>query len=191
MAREQVKRKAGAAAAEIGAGVLMRDGARVTDDPWIIVADDETLPADGDLVVSIARLKADGEALLQRKDGELGVLIAPEEAVEDIAAFTARLALVMVHFPSFRDGRGYTTARLLRERFGYRGEVRAVGDVLEDQLFFMMRCGFNSFDLRAIDPEAAFARAQARFTHVYQSAADARAPVCALRAASRRKGAAA
>lgn len=73
----------------------------------------------------------------------------------------------------------------MRERYGYRSELRAVGDVLEDQLFFMLRCGFDSFTLRAPDPAAAMARAAARFSLAYQGAADALAPIYQLRAARR------
>ncbi|MDX2235926.1 MAG: DUF934 domain-containing protein [Hyphomonadaceae bacterium] len=172
MAREQVKRKAGAQAAAIGAGALVRDGRIVTDDPWRVLEDDAAIPAQGDIVMRPQRL----EEARARNAGRLGVLIAPPDAVEDVAAHLPRLSLVMAAFPSFRDGRAYTTARLLRERYGYQGEVRAVGDVLEDQLFSMLRCGFDSFDLRSKDPEAAFARAAKRFAHVYQPAADARLP---------------
>ena len=101
------------------------------------------------------------------------------EAGDDARALLpqlARLQLVEISFPSFRDGRGYSAARILREA-GYRGELRAAGDVLVDQVAFMRRCGFDSFAPEApIDP-AALNRALARFEHAYQPAADAVEPV--------------
>ena len=91
-----------------------------------------------------------------------------------------RLALIEVSFPSFRDGRGYSAARILREA-GYQGELRAAGDVLIDQIGFLRRCGFDSFAPETpIDP-AALEAALAHYAHVYQGAADARAPVWKLR----------
>lgn len=91
-----------------------------------------------------------------------------------------RLALIEIAFPTFRDGRGYSAAHILREA-GYDGELRAQGDVLVDQLPFMRRCGFDSFaPERALDPEVA-RRALARYAHVYQRAADDRVPIWRLR----------
>ena len=91
-----------------------------------------------------------------------------------------RIALIEVAFPSFRDGRGYSAARVLREA-GYAGELRAEGDVLVDQIAFMRRCGFDSFaPAKPLDPDAVEA-ALTRFRHVYQRAADADVPVWKLR----------
>lgn len=105
------------------------------------------------------------------------------EAGEDARALIPhldRLALVEVAFPSFRDGRGYSAGRILREA-GYRGELRAAGDVLVDQINLMRRCGFDSFAPAApLDP-AAVKAAFGRFEHVYQSAADAAVPAWRLR----------
>jgi uncharacterized protein (DUF934 family) len=181
MAREQVKRKAAAAAVELGAGALIRDGALVEDDAWIVLEDGENRPDGADVVVSVTRFKAEREALLGRASGRLGVLFTAGEAVEEIGDDAQRLALVMVRFPAFRDGRGFTTARLLRERYGYTGELRAVGDVLEDQIFFMLRCGFDAFELIASDAVAAFARASRLVSAVYQPATDGRTSVPRLR----------
>lgn len=105
------------------------------------------------------------------------------EAGEDARAllpFLDRLALVEVAFPAFRDGRGYSAARILREA-GYAGELRAAGDVLIDQVVPLRRCGFDALASEApLDP-AAVAAALARFRFVYQKAADARAPIWELR----------
>jgi len=92
----------------------------------------------------------------------------------------ARLKLVEVDFPRFRDGRGYSSARILRE-MGYQGELKAVGDVLVDQLLFMRRCGFDSFAPNAPIDLAVAVRALNQYDFVYQQAADARVPVWKLR----------
>lgn len=181
MAREQVKRKKADAPAAIPRGVLIKGGARISNDPWIVLEDEAELPTDGDIVVSLARFKAQREALLARK-ARLGVLLTTTEAVEEIGADACRLALIMVQFPAFRDGRGFTTAQLLRQRYHYKGELRATGDVLEDLVFFMLRVGFDAFELIAKDPEAAYARAVRSFTQAYQGAADGLVPAHRLRA---------
>lgn len=105
------------------------------------------------------------------------------ESDEDARALLPRLgqlALVEVAFPKFRDGRGYSAARILREA-GYAGELRAAGDVLVDQIPFMRRCGFDSFAPEAAVDPAALERALGRFYDVYQKAADGRSPVWAMR----------
>lgn len=105
------------------------------------------------------------------------------EAGEDarqLLPYLDRLALVEVDFPRFRDGRGYSSARILREA-GYKGELRAAGDVLVDQILFMRRCGFDSFAPDKPLDEAAVQRALRRFEFVYQKAADDAVPVWKLR----------
>lgn len=163
--------------------VLLTRAGVVRDDPWRFLAEDEAAADGADVVVSFARLQA--EARLAERAGRLGVAIAPGDRVEEIVDKLPALSLIAVAFPGFRDGRGYSTARLLRERYRYAGELRAVGDVLEDQLFFMLRCGFDSFALNAPDPVAAIARAAGRFSLAYQGAADAIAPIHELRALRR------
>ncbi|OGA05613.1 MAG: oxidoreductase [Betaproteobacteria bacterium RIFCSPLOWO2_02_FULL_64_12] len=105
------------------------------------------LPLAGDVIVPLALWRARREALAERS-GKLGVWLDSHEDPADIAAELGRFAVVAVNFPKFGDGRGFSTARLLRERYGYRGELRAVGEVLRDQLLFMARCGFDAFLLR-------------------------------------------
>ena len=105
------------------------------------------------------------------------------EAGEDarkLLPYLDRLALVEVDFPRFRDGRGYSSARILREA-GYKGELRAAGDVLVDQILFMRRCGFDSFAPDKPLDETAVERALSRFEFVYQKAADDAVPVWKLR----------
>jgi uncharacterized protein (DUF934 family) len=104
------------------------------------------------------------------------VRLEPDDDARALIPFLDRLSLIEIAFPKFRDGRGYSSARILREA-GYSGELRAQGDVLVDQIAFMKRCGFDSFapesSLNQVDVEAAISR----FEHVYQSAADATVPV--------------
>lgn len=190
MAREQVKKKPpakGGAPAPLQGGVLMdKTGARVASDAWTFLADEDAIPESGDIAVSQTRFLAERDALLARNAGRLGLVIQPaKEEVEAVGADAQRFALIAVGFPAYRDGRGFSTARLLRERYGYSGELRAVGDVLPDQVFYMLRCGFDAFSLKAHHPEEDFARAAKTFSISYQSATDQRLPVHRLRAAKK------
>lgn len=108
------------------------------------------------------------------------VRIEPGDDARALLPHLDRIRLVEVAFPTFKDGRGYSAARILREH-GYRGELRAEGDVLVDQLPFMRRCGFDSFAPAAPLDETVVARALSRYDHVYQPAADGRVPVWTLR----------
>jgi len=151
----------------------------LVEDPFTHVADDEGVPH-GDVIVSLTRFQAEGERLLS--DGRLvGVRLEPSEEVEALAYDLPRIAVVAVAFPKYRDGRGYTAARLLRERYAYAGEVRAVGDVLREQAGFMVRCGFDAFEPADGSTPQAWEQAAHRHRHVYQRAADARAPAYAER----------
>ncbi|AGH51364.1 MULTISPECIES: DUF934 domain-containing protein [Sphingomonadales] len=108
------------------------------------------------------------------------VRLESDEDARKLIPQLGQLALIEIAFPKFRDGRGYSAARILREA-GYAGELRAAGDVLVDQIPLMRRCGFDSFAPdAAIDPDA-LTRALGRYDHVYQKAADGRSPVWALR----------
>jgi len=104
-------------------------------------------PARGDVIVPLALWLANRESFLAYP-GKLGVWLDASEGPEAIAGDLQRFALIAVNFPKFGDGRGYSIARLLRERYGYRGELRAIGDVLHDHLHFMKQCGFDAFSLR-------------------------------------------
>jgi uncharacterized protein (DUF934 family) len=138
---------------------------------WLTVGEDgfvPDFPRDADLIAPLALLNARGEELLGRP-GRTGVLLEPHDDPAAIAEILDQLSLVAVRFPKFGDGRGYSSARLLRERHGYEGELRAVGDVLRDQLLFMKRSGFDSFSLRDDqDPGEAIA-AFGEFSEEYQA----------------------
>lgn len=108
------------------------------------------------------------------------VRLEPDDDARALIPFLDRLTLIEVAFPKYRDGRGYSSARILREA-GYNGELRAQGDVLVDQIAFMRRCGFDSFAPEAsLNPEAV-ARALSTYDHAYQKAADTVVPVWKLR----------
>jgi uncharacterized protein (DUF934 family) len=141
-------------------------------DRFTLVADDEGAP-EGDIIISLTRYQAEGEALAV--GGRLvGVRVEPHEAVEDLAYDLPTLPVVALNFAKFRDGRPYSSARLLRERFGFTGEVRAIGDVLREQAHMMVRCGFDSFVPADGSSTQDWAAASSRFRHVYQHAADGR-----------------
>jgi uncharacterized protein (DUF934 family) len=157
---------------------LTAAGAEPVEDRFVTVQDEDAIPQGADVIVSLTRLKAQGEALLDSGES-VGVQIEPAEAVEALSAFINRLAVVAVAFPKFRDGRAYTSATLLRERLGYLGEVRAVGDVLREQAGFMLRCGFDAFVPADGSSVADWDKAAHRHRHVYQKAADGRVPAYA------------
>lgn len=153
---------------------------RPAEDPFTHVADDADLPP-GDVIVSLARFQAEGEGLLS--DGrQVGVRLRAEDEVEALAYDLPRLAVVALEFPKYRDGRAYTNARLLRERFAFRGQVRAVGDVLREQAMFMVRVGFDAFEPADGSSANEWQAAVRRYRHVYQRSADGRAPAFEERA---------
>ena len=124
---------------------LIKNG-QIVEDPWVTLDDDAPLPATDPVIVSLARFRAHKDALLSRR-APLGVRLKSAELASEIGGNARELDLIAIEFPTFRDGRGYSTARLLRERWGFAGELRAVGNVLRDQLLFMYRCGFDAFEI--------------------------------------------
>ncbi len=148
------------------------DGAVVIEDRFTRVEDDAALPTSGGVLVSLGRFQSERDALLAR-DGELGVWIASDEGPEPLAADLDRLALVACDFPAFSDGRGFTYARILRERFGFKGAIRAIGEVMLEQAPYMARSGFSEFDLQDGD-EAEFKAVCDEVRVVYQPTGDGR-----------------
>ena len=146
---------------------LIKDGV-VSDDRYPLLREAASLadvPADMAAIVPLALWQKERSALLAR--GNVGVLLAPADDPAAIAADAGAIPVIAVDFPKFSDGRGFSTARLLRERYAFRGELRAVGDVLRDQLFALRECGFDAFLIRA-DRNAAEALASlADFRSVY------------------------
>lgn len=157
---------------------LIRNG-RWDKDDYETIADDAPLPVGG-VIVSLTRFQAEREALLARNT-KLGVRLASPESPEALGGDLHRLSLIVLEFPQFKDGRGFSWARMLRTRLGYKGEIRAAGGFLVDQLAFMHRVGVDSFDGDArITPEA-LAHALSEMTNVYQPAPDGKKTIRELR----------
>ncbi|GGJ88144.1 DUF934 domain-containing protein [Pseudomonas matsuisoli] len=152
---------------------------QVVDESWHLLpkdADLATLSNSDDVIVPLSLWLEHGHALRAR-DGGLGVWLDAGEEIEEIAEQLDRFQVIALNFPVFTDGRHFSTARLLRERYGYKGEVRAIGDVLRDQLFFMKRCGFDAYAVRPDrDPYDALQSLQ-DFSDSYQAAADQPLPL--------------
>ena len=117
---------------------------RAIADSFIHVADGEPLPTDGAIIIGLARWQEERGLIEPRRD-PLGVRLKAGDPVEQLAGDLDRLAVIALEFPKFNDGRAFSQARLLRERFGYRGEIRATGKVVRDLLLFMHRCGFDAY----------------------------------------------
>jgi uncharacterized protein (DUF934 family) len=160
--------------------IRWRDGAaHAAEDPFTLVGDDQPIPQ-GDVIVSLARLQSEG-GWLESQGRALGVRLAAAEPPEVLAGALGRLAVVALEFPKHRDGRAFSAARVLRDRLGFAGELRAVGDVLLDHAFLMIRCGFDAFEPADGSTPEAWTRAAGRFRHVYQRASDERTPAFAER----------
>ena len=151
---------------------LVKNGTIATD-PFVHVPDGAELPGDGAVLISTARFLDDPETLLRRA-GRLGVIWPNNRDVDDLVPWLDRLAAVALVFPTFRDGRAYSQARLLRERHGYDGELRATGQVLRDQFVFMLRAGFDAFEVKKESDAEAFAATTQRYSVFYQPTGDGR-----------------
>ena len=151
---------------------LVKTG-KITPDAFTRVADDAPLPGDGAVLISAARFLEDPETL-SRRSGKTGVIWPNNRDLDDLVPYLDRLAAVALVFPSFRDGRAYSQARLLRERHGYDGELRATGQVLRDQFVFMLRAGFDTFEVKKESDAEAFAATAKRYSVFYQPTGDGR-----------------
>jgi len=148
-------------------------GGEITRDDFAHVREDLPLPEDGAVLISAARFLADPELLLRHK-GRIGVIWPNGRDIDALVPYLDRLATIALVFPTFRDGRAYSQARLLRERFHYHGELRATGQVLRDQFVFMLRAGFDAFDVRKQSDAEAFAQTVKRYSVFYQPTGDGR-----------------
>lgn len=160
---------------------LLRNGQIVIDE-WLHVAAAEAaaveaaaVNAAAPLIVPFSRWQGEPDTWIAR-GSRLGVLLSPADNVEQLAPHLVRFELVAVEFPGPGEGRGYTQGRLLRERWNFTGELRASGYIRRDQLFFMARCGFNSFELPESELPAA-ATVFSTFTAAYQTSNDAGLPL--------------
>ncbi len=154
----------------------------IVEDEWTLLPKGGAVPPAGKVIVALSDWLADSKTLSQRAESA-GVWLDSHEDPADLADFATSLPLIAVNFPAFRDGRGYSTAYLLRSRYGFRGELRAVGDVLRDQLFYLHRVGFNAFAVRADRDSEDALRALADFSDTYQASVEPAQPLFRRRAA--------
>jgi len=162
---------------------VIRDGIVVADQWTLIAAADGggtvSLPS-GKLIVPLNVWLAQRDALIERASGKheaLGVWLDSNQDPADLADAIDRLAVIAVNFPKFTDGRGYSIAALLRSRHGFSGELRAIGDVLRDQIFYLRRVGFNAFSVRPDRDIHDAVKAFADFSETYQGSIDQPLPL--------------
>ena len=148
-------------------------GGSIIADPFVHLADGTDAADDAAILIPAARFLEDPERYLKRA-GKAGVIWPNNRDVDDLVPHLDRLSVVALVFPTFRDGRAYSQARLLRERFSYRGELRATGQVLRDQFVFMLRAGFDAFEVKKQADAEAFAQTVKRYSVFYQPTGDGR-----------------
>jgi len=148
--------------------VNLIDTRNVIEDNWIRLADGESLDKQSRVIISLSRLKRE-EFKIQNSKLVLGVELEPDAMVSDLSAFIDALQLVVLQFDSFADGRAFSQAKLLRDRYHYSGEIRATGEVIRDQLGFMQRCGFSQFEIADNDDSRLALQAFTEITHGYQA----------------------
>jgi uncharacterized protein (DUF934 family) len=151
----------------------------VVDETWHLLPKDfniDEISNCDDLIVPLQLWREHSRMLLAR-DGGLGIWLDADEEAEEIGEDVASFQVIALNFPAFTDGRNYSNARLLRDRYGFKGELRAIGDVLRDQLFYLHRCGFDAFAIRPDkDPYEALEGLK-DFSVTYQAATDEPLPL--------------
>src|SRR5271163_4684651 len=163
------------------ASMPLVENGQIVEDRYVRVDDDAPIPDRVPVIVSAKRFLAEADTLI-RRDGSLGVLWPNNRRVAELEPWLGHLALIALVFPKFRDGRAYSQARLLREHYGFRGTLRATGDVLRDQFHFLVRAGFDSFAVKKPADARVFAEVVARYSVVYQPGADRSVPALQQRA---------
>ena len=154
---------------------LVKQG-HIVEDRYIRVLDDAPIPDGVPVIVTAERFLADAAELAAR-EAPVGVLWPNNRKVAELEPWLGRVALVALTFPKFRDGRAYSQARLLRERYGFRGELRATGEVLRDQFLFLIRAGFDSLEVTKATDAEVFAAAVSTYSVFYQPSTDGRLAV--------------
>jgi uncharacterized protein (DUF934 family) len=154
---------------------IIKDG-RICENQWRHLGDDEALPRDGGVTVSLKRWLAEKEALLKR-GAPVGLRLNSEDSPEEIADDAQHFGVIVLDFKQFTDGRGFSQARLLRERFGFEGELRARGDYIRDQVFFLSRVGIDAFEFADAQAAENALPALQEFSVKYQAAADVPEPL--------------
>jgi uncharacterized protein (DUF934 family) len=155
-------------------------GDALVADTFATVTDDSSLPESGGAIVSLARFQKDRDALLAR-NAPIGVVLKASENPEVLGEDVHRLSVVALDFPTFRDGRAFSWARILRTRMGYAGQVRAVGKFIYDQMNYQHRVGFDAWDVPDGFTLEQFRRAKAEMTNVYQPSTDGKKTIFQLR----------
>jgi uncharacterized protein (DUF934 family) len=158
---------------------LVKDG-QIASDPYVRIPDDADVPERGPVLVSVSRYLANIETLAWRS-GRTGVIVPNDYDIAALAPHLDDFSVVALVFPSFRDGRAYSQARILRERYQYHGELRATGQVLRDQFMFMLRAGFDALEVSKDSDAVAFAATVKRYSVFYQPTGDGRLPAAMQR----------
>ena len=158
---------------------------QIINDPYLRILDDAPIPNDAAVIVPAARFLADADELT-KCGAPLGVLWPNDRKLSELEPYLNKIALIALVFPTFKDGRAYSQARILRERYRFRGELRATGQVLRDQFLFLLRAGFDSFDVVKEADAQAFKDAVHRYSVFYQPAADGQLPAFRRRAVARK-----
>lgn len=161
---------------------FIKDG-QIVADQFVRVADDQPVPDATPVLLSAGRLLGEADQLVIRT-APLGVIWPNNRNLVELLPYLQRLAVIGLVFPTFRDGRAYTQARLLRERYGFRNELRATGQVLRDQFLFLVRAGFDAFEVAKPADAVAFTEVMRRFSVFYQPTGDGRLTVRRARQAT-------
>ncbi len=159
---------------------LIKDDALVPAS-WVTLDDEEALPEGAPAIVGFERWQNERETLVTR-NAPLGIRLRSDQPPKLVLDDLDRFAVIALEFPKFGDGRAYSYARLLRERYGFRGVLRAVGNVLRDRALFMLRCGFDAFEVAEGTPIEGWREALAEISVFYQPTDDGRPPAHGLRA---------
>ena len=158
---------------------IIKDSA-IVEDSWHYLPEPEATIPNGDVIVPF-NYWLEHQAELTSHQGKIAVAIDGTVNTEDLEPYLEQFELIALIFPAFADGRSYSHARLLRDRYQFNGELRAVGDVLRDQLFYMLRCGIDSFALREDKDFEDALNAFKEFSVKYQTSADGALPIYKIR----------
>ena len=148
---------------------------KIVEDHWRHVGPNQDMFL-GDVIVPLDIWQSDCESL-QKKNGKLGVLLEPDQHPSEIADDLDKFDVIAINFPTFMDGRGYSYAKILRDQYNYKGEIRAVGDIMRDQLFYLQRCGFNAFEIKEGKNIEEEIKGLNDFSETYQVSADQKVPL--------------
>ena len=157
--------------------VLIKNGEAI-DDPWVRVATDDSVPVDKPALVTLERWQNERETLSVRK-APLGIILSSDDHPSVIAEDLKHFDLIALEFPTFRDGRAFSSARVLRDRYDFTGEIRAIGHILRDQFLFLHRSGFDAVELPADkgQAQADWQKALSEISVFYQDTHDGRSTI--------------